>query len=572
MDWILLQIPSPLSTLMILAGKASVLLGLASLIRRFQGRMSASTRCYSVTATIIIVAALPLLAPIMPNWEPPIPAIVQSHPVLERITLPQPEIVPGIITTASSDSKVSAVKMQTLTSSSRSENLIMFVWLLGTAIAAGRILIGLIGSLRDRRAAMRVDSKRILGLIRVASARLGLRKNVTVLISRRTGVPYVNGVVKPVLYLPSNVLRWPEERLMSALLHELAHIKRGDHFVWPLVNLAVTWLWFNPLAWIALAHIKRDREMACDDRVLACGSTEATYARHLLEACTSLRVSMRLASISLLFARKNDVSERVRYMLSRKLDRRPISRTRQLSFAVLLMMITIPLVSISGFSSNTVALQDVDPQERDAVVSTLEQFYGELSNGSDYHTVRDRFLSSDYFENPNLTLENLDKAVWRPVFDNTLSLLTETAVGAVREVRTQITSIRRNGEEVIVTQQLDVVAYRNTGEVEYDAFGSAVIRPDHSSAKETSLEDCHLVNSLTQQIRLRHEDGFWRISQFDDGVAIMRMDTINPYGPIFLIWIEDIDAQTTPFGATIFKVIPSDVVPGAHNARFLVEK
>jgi len=572
MDWILPSTPSLLTTLMILSGKASILLGLALLIRATLRQTSASSRYFLISATVIMAACLPLLAPVVPHWEPPLPTVIQSHLTSENISSILPASPPNAPKTESSENILSTGKSQTLPASGAPRRLVLYIWLLGTAVTVGRVLFGMAGCLRIRRKSLRLDSKRILEIAEKASRRIGLRRIITIMISARANAPYVSGIFRPVLFLPPDVLRWPEERLMSILLHELAHVKRGDHVAWPLVNFAVSWLWFNPLVWMALAQMKRDREKACDDQALACGNSEAGYAQHLLEACTTLKASVRLAPVSLLFARKNEVKERIVYMLSHKIDRRPISRAKQVSLAVFLMILTIPLISITGFSA-TIILQNVSPQERDAVVTTLEEFYAELSDGTDYQIINERFLTTDYFANPNLTLENLDKAVWRPVFDNTLSLISEAGVGMAREVRGRIISMQRDGEEIVATQQLNVVADSIGGVIKYrDEDGNIVRKTPRSSARETAVKNCRLVNSLTQTIRLRHEDGLWKISRFDDGVAIMRMDTDNPYGPIFLVWMENMDSQTTPFGAGIFKVIPRDIVPDAHNAKFFLEK
>ena len=102
--------------------------------------------------------------------------------------------------------------------------------------------------------------------------------------------------------------------------------------------------------------------------------------------------------------------------------------------------------------------------------------------------------------------------------------------------------------------------------------GEIVIIRDRSTSKDRGIEECRLVDSLTHEIRLTREDGLWKISRYDDGIAVMQMDTDNPHGPIFLIWMENIDARTTPMGPGIFKVIPRDLVPDARNTSFRLEK
>lgn len=52
-------------------------------------------------------------------------------------------------------------------------------------------------------------------------------------------------------------------------MHELAHIKRGDAFVFLLQRILQCVFFFNPFVWWANAIIDRLREYACDDAALA---------------------------------------------------------------------------------------------------------------------------------------------------------------------------------------------------------------------------------------------------------------------------------------------------------------
>ena len=559
-------------SLMILAGKATLLLALVFIIRLMVRTASASTRYFLISASIIMIGCLPLLTWITPDWKVPLPAIIQRSVVSDPAPSPSPEILSGILKTEPSKAIMDVTETHAFPAAAASGNLLLCLWLLGTLVAAGRVLIGMAGCARNQRQAKEPDSQRIHELIKSASHKIGLRKEISAGVGDQTEAPYISGIIKPVLSLPRDVIRWPEQRLMSVLLHELAHIKRGDHFLWPLANLAVSWLWFNPLVWLALAQMRKDKERACDDYVLACGRSRIGYAQHLLEACLSLRTSVKLAPIGLQFAQKNEVKERIIYMLNQKINHQPMGKVRQLAFIFLMVVVLIPLTGITGFST-AVTSSDVSPGEHDAVTATLKAFFAELSNGSDYQVTRERFLTSDYFDDPSLTLENLDQAVWMPVFDNTLCCITEGRPGVVDKIRNRMTSLRREGNELVASLQIDVVGYCLNGKsVRRNTDSSTVILVDDTSGKKTAISECHVAHSLTQEIRFRLENGAWKVSRFNDGMAIMRMDTNNPYGPIFLVWVENIDEQTTPFGARVFKVIPRDIVPNAHNAQFVLEE
>lgn len=81
----------------------------------------------------------------------------------------------------------------------------------------------------------------------------------------RIQTPFILGVIKPHIYLPSNLT---DEQLTSVLAHEQAHLKRGDHLWKPLGYLLLALYWFNPFCWIAYILLCRDIEMACDEKVI----------------------------------------------------------------------------------------------------------------------------------------------------------------------------------------------------------------------------------------------------------------------------------------------------------------
>ena len=77
--------------------------------------------------------------------------------------------------------------------------------------------------------------------------------------------PFILGVIKPKIYLPSSV---SEKDTDYVLAHEKAHIKRLDHLWKPLGFLLLTVYWFNPVLWIAYILLCRDIELACDEKVM----------------------------------------------------------------------------------------------------------------------------------------------------------------------------------------------------------------------------------------------------------------------------------------------------------------
>ncbi len=97
--------------------------------------------------------------------------------------------------------------------------------------------------------------------------------------------PLVFGFIKPRIILPSKG-KW--DNLDIILLHELVHVKRWDN-LWQLLSmLAVCIHWFNPFAWLFLYFYGRDRELACDEKVLRTLGIEhkKAYADALVQLVT----------------------------------------------------------------------------------------------------------------------------------------------------------------------------------------------------------------------------------------------------------------------------------------------
>ena len=96
--------------------------------------------------------------------------------------------------------------------------------------------------------------------------------------------PFILGVVKPRIYLPSGL---DEVQRQNVLAHEQAHLARRDHWWKPLGFALLAVYWFTPVLWLAYTLLCRDIELACDERVIRTMDESAvkTYSTVLL-ACS----------------------------------------------------------------------------------------------------------------------------------------------------------------------------------------------------------------------------------------------------------------------------------------------
>lgn len=164
------------------------------------------------------------------------------------------------------------------------------VWLTGTA---AMVIYGVVSLLRLRR--------RLVGAV-------PLEKGVY--LADHIGTPFVLGLFRPKIYLPSAL---PEGERGYILLHERHHIRRLDHVVKLLAFLALCVHWFNPLVWLMFVLLGRDMEMSCDEAVMKKlgEAVRADYSASLLRLATGLHFP---AGAPLAFG-EGDTRDRVKNVL-----------------------------------------------------------------------------------------------------------------------------------------------------------------------------------------------------------------------------------------------------------------
>ncbi len=110
-----------------------------------------------------------------------------------------------------------------------------------------------------------------------------LRENIY--ITENCDMPFTIGVMKPKIYLPTEL---EEEFYEPVICHEKVHIARKDYFIKNLVFVLLAINWFQPLMWLGYFLFVKDMEVTCDERALEQRPVEfrKRYARALLELST----------------------------------------------------------------------------------------------------------------------------------------------------------------------------------------------------------------------------------------------------------------------------------------------
>jgi beta-lactamase regulating signal transducer with metallopeptidase domain len=200
------------------------------------------------------------------------------------LTLNHPEA--AVATTATPASSWSAAVPSIL-------SLLLGIWLIGAAAVALRQVIC---TWRFARLAAkaRTAPEAVIRHVQRLAARLRVKAPV---VRALPGLPspVVWALGRPVLLWPAGLEKHlPDEGRDAVLLHELAHLRRGDHWTRWLELVAGVLYWWNPLFWLARRQMRFHAELACDAWVTGTFPAERrAYAEALLQVCaTTTRLSV----------------------------------------------------------------------------------------------------------------------------------------------------------------------------------------------------------------------------------------------------------------------------------------
>ncbi|MDB5313540.1 MAG: Regulatory sensor-transducer, BlaR1/MecR1 family [Gemmataceae bacterium] len=142
-------------------------------------------------------------------------------------------------------------------------------WLAGVLVVLARHGWSHVQIRRERRLWQEVTDPAARDILRRCLDDLPVARPLRLLTAPGRFGPATCGTLRPTIVIPEDLLEGltPDE-LRLVLLHELTHVRRWDVLVDRVATLVVAAHWFNPVAWLVLACLRRDRELACDAAVL----------------------------------------------------------------------------------------------------------------------------------------------------------------------------------------------------------------------------------------------------------------------------------------------------------------
>jgi TonB family protein len=233
---------------------------------------------------------------------------------------------------------------------------LMLVWASGSVTALAQMLWAGAKVWRMRRAAKPSPD---LTLSMELARKLGIRRPVDVFETADGTMPMTFGILRPAVFMPSAAAEWSEERRRIVLLHELAHVLRGDAATQAVARAALALNWWNPLAWTAWREFLKERERATDDLVLHAGARASDYAGHLLEVARAMQTAPDLGWAAVAMARSSQLEGRLAAILDSRVKRQTAGRASALVAALAAVAIVAPLAAVRA--------QDVDATIRAAM-------------------------------------------------------------------------------------------------------------------------------------------------------------------------------------------------------------
>jgi Zn-dependent protease with chaperone function len=164
---------------------------------------------------------------------------------------------------------------------------IFVAWVLVAGLGLLRVGIGFWHVQRLRKRCVPVDVAALDPLLQETLAEFDSPRAVTLCVSDDLRVPTAIGFTEPLVVIPS----WTMQELTTLelnaiLLHELAHLRRRDDWTNLVQKIVGALLFFHPAVWWIEKKLALEREMACDDMVLA--ETRTTSPRAYAECLVAL--------------------------------------------------------------------------------------------------------------------------------------------------------------------------------------------------------------------------------------------------------------------------------------------
>ncbi|NIB39628.1 M56 family metallopeptidase [Pseudomaricurvus alkylphenolicus] len=170
----------------------------------------------------------------------------------------------------------------------------------------------------------------------------GIDRPVRLMLTEAERPPVSWGLWRPVIEMPVEALQWGAASRQLIILHELAHIGRGDWFTMLLGKVICLLFWFLPPVWWLNRLLADMAERACDDWVLNHRDRNEDYAQLLLQ----LERGVGETDLPVTPLLQNSNYARIRALLERYADHDILVRQEWKSALVMAVALLLPLSAV----------------------------------------------------------------------------------------------------------------------------------------------------------------------------------------------------------------------------------
>lgn len=273
--------------------------------------------------------------------------------------------------------------------------LALLAWGLGGVYLGARLLYGSWRVRCLRRRLCPLDRERWAAELETAARSLGVARLPEICLSPDVRGPVVAGLFPPRVILPESLPgQSTPGQLVAVLVHECAHVVRGDHWARLLQRLAAALYWPHPLIHLLNRRLDQAREEVCDNHVLAFADAPA-YAETLLTVAQLCYPTPRLEGYLTMMPRQYPLERRVADLLEERRD--TATRLPAWQRAALLAVFALLLVAASSVGLHGAApAEDGKDKETSAkkpagekVTGTVEADDGSPAGGAVVWAVKD---------------------------------------------------------------------------------------------------------------------------------------------------------------------------------------
>ena len=329
--------------------KGSILMIAAVAVVALMSRASAATRHFIWTLAVIGLLALPLFATMLPEWTLAVPIASSETDAAIDVSRRAPL---ALATAATIDRGAAPIARVNDAANAPLDPRLPWpllpgvIYGVGALVVFARLLYQRSAARRIVREATPISDREWISTRDECAARIGVARSVALRRSAVQLMPMTTGTMAPSIVIPANADTWDESRRRAVLLHELAHIARHDCLTQILSAVACAAYWFHPGVWYVARRLRIERELACDDRVLAAGAQADEYAGHLLELAYSWS-GRRAPALVVGMASSRKLEGRMRAVLDPARNRTALSRRTWLAGAAVGAALLLPLAAMT---------------------------------------------------------------------------------------------------------------------------------------------------------------------------------------------------------------------------------